>query len=95
MSRGSWRNKLVEERLINQIDRRAQQGPAKNDFEEGQRMRLHEAKQGMWVREIKQGAGNFGPPLRVVDPKGGVLENRKGRIFRLPPRTQILVETEM
>lgn len=92
MARGSWRNKLVEDKLINRIDRGRYQGPKTQLYEEGVKKRLHECQQGEWVRQIMQGAGNFGPLLRVIDAKAGILENRQGMRVKLPPRTQVEVK---
>ena len=93
MARGSWRNKLVEEKLINRLDRGRHQGPKFNQFdEEGVKKRLHECQQGQWVRQVMKGANHFGPLLRVVDPKAGLLENRQGMRTKLSPRTQVVVQ---
>ena len=91
MARGSWRNKLVEEKLIDRIDRGRNQGPKGDMYAEGVKKRLHECNQGEWVRQIMPGAGNFGPLLRVIDPKAGILENRQGMRVKVPPRTQVEV----
>lgn len=92
MGRPSWRNKLVEEKMINKIDRGRYEGPKGNIDEPGEKKRLHECAQGQWVRQVLKGAGNLGPNLRVIDPKGGILENRQGMRTRLSPRTQVMVQ---
>jgi hypothetical protein len=92
MTRGSWRNKLVEERLIARIDRGRERGPAGADLDESVKMRLHECKVGDWVRQVMAGAGNLGPNLRVIDPKAGILETRHGVRARISPRTQVMVQ---
>ncbi len=95
MGRGdSWRNKLVEEGLLGRIDRQREQGngPKQGDVEEYKKMRLHECRPGDWVREVLAGTGNYGPLVRVLDPKSGLVESRAGRVQRIPPRTQVGVQ---
>jgi hypothetical protein len=96
MGRGdSWRNKLVEEGLLGRIDRQREHGgdaPKNTGLEEYKKKRLHECKTGDWVREIMPGTGNFGPQMRILDPKTGIVESRAGRVQRVPPRTMVAVQ---
>ncbi|MDP8224204.1 MAG: hypothetical protein P9L99_12650 [Candidatus Lernaella stagnicola] len=91
----SWRNKLVEDGLLDRIDRgRATGGrkPKGGAFEETVIKRLHECKPGDYVRQVLKGKGNMGPLMRVMDPQRGLLESRDGRQERLAPRTQVAVQ---
>ncbi|MCZ7583731.1 MAG: hypothetical protein M5R36_10565 [Deltaproteobacteria bacterium] len=54
--------------------------------------RLHECEAGDWVKQVLTGANHYGPALRVIDPKGGVLESRMGTRSRMSPRTQVVVQ---
>jgi len=92
MSRGSWRNKLVEEKMVNRLDRaRESGGPRTGAVEEYEKKRLHACQPGDYVRQVLQGKEHYGPMLRVVDPKSGLLESRDGRQSRMSPRTQVMV----
>jgi hypothetical protein len=90
----SWRNKLPEESLLDRIDRgrTASPRPKTGAFEEVVKKRLHECKPGDYVRQVMQGKENYGPLLRVMDPKSGQLESRDGRQSSLSPRTQVAVQ---
>ncbi len=90
----SWRNKLVEDGLLGRIDRGREEGhrPKSGAFEETVKKRLHECRPGDYVRQVMQGKGNFGPLLRVMDPKRGLLESRDGRQSRLAPKTLVAVQ---
>ena len=94
MSRSdSWRNQIPEESLLDKIDRGREGGvpkPKQGAFEEGVKIRLHEAKPGDYVRQIMAGKNNMGPLLRVVDPKAGLLESRDGRQTRIAPKSQVM-----
>ncbi len=94
MSRSdSWRNQIPEESLLDKIDRGRSGGvpkPKQGAFEEGVKIRLHEAKPGDSVRQVLSGANNLGPLLRVVDPKAGLLESRDGRQTRIAPKSQVM-----
>lgn len=94
MGNQSWRNKIPEESLLNRIDRGRQAGPRPKSgaFEETVKKRLHECKPGDYVRQVMQGKENFGPLLRVMDPKSGLLESREGRQSSMSPRTQVVVQ---
>ncbi len=92
MSKGGRRSNRAEDKLISRIDRGAYQGPKGSQYDEGEKKRLHECIMGMWVRQVMPGAGNLGPLLRVVDPKGGILENRQGMKVRLSPRSQVIIQ---
>lgn len=89
---GSSRNQKEENKIIKLLDRARYQGPQGTQFDEGEKKRLHECKQGQWIKQILQGSGHFGPLLRVIDPKAGILENRSGVRHKLPPRTQVMVQ---
>ena len=90
MARPGWRNKLVEERMINRIDRGRQEGPKSDMYAEGVVRRLHECAQGEWVRQVQKGR-HFGPLLRVIDAGAGILETRQGMRVELSPRAQVEV----
>lgn len=92
MSRGGRRNNLVEDKLLNRLDRGKSMGPRGSIYDKGEVKRLHECIQGAWVRQVLQGAGNLGPMLRVIDPKAGLLENRQGMRVKLAPRTQVEIQ---
>ncbi len=94
VKRGGTRNYRAEA-LIERIDRAREGmgvGPRGSIYDEGQKKRLHECRVGDWVRQVLSGTNNFGPLLRVIDPKAGILENRKGGQARLSPRTQVVVQ---
>ncbi len=93
MSKGGRRSNLREDKLIDRLDKGRHFGPKSGTiYDKGEKKRLHECKQGAWVRQILPGAGNLGPMLRVIDPKAGLLENRQGMRAKLPPRTQVEVK---
>jgi hypothetical protein len=92
MSKGGRRSNLIEDKLLNRIDRGRYEGPKGNIYDEGEKMRLHEASPGAWVRQVMQGAGNLGPMLRVIDAKAGLLENRQGMRIKLAPKAQVVVQ---
>ena len=95
MARGHWRNnKLEEEKVINRIDRARQNmgGPQGSQFDQAVKKRLHECRTGDWIKQVLAGADNFGPLMRVIDPKTGLLENRSGIRGHLPPRAQVMVQ---
>ncbi len=95
MAKGYWRNnKLVEEKLINRIDRarEGREGPQGSQFDKAEKKRLHECLPGDWIKQVLTGAEHFGPLMRVIDPKTGLLENRSGTRGRLSPRAQVMVQ---
>ncbi len=92
MSRGGYRDNRWENSVINKIDRGRYSGPKANPYDEGEKKRLHECQQGQWVKQVLAGKDHYGPMLRVIDAKGGILENRHGARSKLPPRTQVMVQ---
>lgn len=94
--RDSWRNKLPEEKMLGRIDRAREGGgegrPKTGAFEEVKKVRLHQCHPGDWVRQVFAGKENYGPLLRVLDPKAGLLETRDGRQQSLQSRTQVVVQ---
>ena len=96
MGRERWRNQVVENSLLNRMDRAREgsgTGPSSGAIEEFEKKRLHNCQPGDWIRQVLQGANNYGPLLRVLDPKKGLLENRDGRRQHMQPRTQVVVQT--
>lgn len=92
MSRGGWKNTQLD-KMADMLDRaRENSGPKGSIYDQGEKKRLHDCRPGDWVRQVLTGAENYGPMLRVIDPKTGVLENRNGARSKMPPRTQVLVE---
>jgi len=91
---GSWRNRLPEENLLRRIDRGREMSnrPKQGAFDETVKKRLHDCNPGDYVRQVMSGKDNYGPYLRVVDPRAGLVENREGRKQQLPPRTQVVVQ---
>ncbi|MCB9476212.1 MAG: hypothetical protein H6683_09265 [Deltaproteobacteria bacterium] len=94
MSKGGMRTNRELEKMVGRIDReretRGYRGGAA--FEEGEKKRLHQCQPGDWIREVLQGEDHYGPPLRVLDPESGLLENRKGVRSKIAPRTQVMVQ---
>ncbi|MBZ0273867.1 hypothetical protein K8I61_17650 [bacterium] len=95
MSKGGKTNKKSwEDSIIDQLDRAREghMGPKEGAFDEGVKKRLHDCQPGDWVKQVLAGTNNYGPPLRVLDPKKGEVENRSGIRSALPPRSQVMTQ---